>query len=263
MAPVGQRLGMGQLAGAGRAEGPVVVQRSPGGQLHSQVPVDCDGQEGEDGRVSENHHQAAHKQAGVEVDADAQTHHDGQGHDEDPHRDISQRQGNDEVQSRVLKRRVQLHHPDDQDVTHSGKQSNQALGTDVNPIQAAQRQAVVWHDELLEMLPRWLELQKGAWASMTVCGIRPQCLVLSCSSDFPACKPLPVFHILGTGAANQLLPFHRAANTVASRNRSPLWTDFLKLTASLQQPGISKVLWKVIWKEKNRKASTSLLTSNL
>lgn len=58
---MGQRLGVGKLAGAGRAEGPTVVQHSPSWQLHSQVPVDRDGQEGEDGRVSENHHQAAHK----------------------------------------------------------------------------------------------------------------------------------------------------------------------------------------------------------
>lgn len=80
-----------------------MVQRSPGWQLHSQVPVDGDGQEGEDGRDGENYHQAAHKEAGVEVDADAQAHHDGQRYNDDPHRHISQRQGNDEVQSRVLK----------------------------------------------------------------------------------------------------------------------------------------------------------------
>ena len=103
MACLGQGLGVGKLAGVGRAEGPVVVQRSPGRQLHSQVPVDRDGQEGEHGGVCENHHQAAHEQAGVEVDTDAQAHHDGQRHDEDPHCNISQRQGNDEVQSRVLK----------------------------------------------------------------------------------------------------------------------------------------------------------------
>lgn len=251
----------GAEAGRGKAGGgPVALQHSPGWQLHSQVPVDRDGQEGENGRVCENHHEAAHEQAGVEVDADAQTHHDGQGHDKDPHCDISQRQGNDEVQSRVLKCQVQLHHPDDQDVTQSGKQSNQALGTDVNPIQAAQRQAVIWHGELLEMLPPWLELQKGAWASMTSCGIRPPRLARSCSSGSPACDPPPVFHIFGTQAANQLLPFHRAANTSASRS---LLGTHLKLTAFLQQPGINKVLSKAILKEKTRKAFTSLLTSNL
>lgn len=231
----------------------MVVQRSPGQQLHSQVPVDGDGQEGEDGRGGENHHQAAHKEAGVEVDADAQAHHDGQRDDEDPHRDIGQRQGNDEVQSRVLKGQVQLHHPDDQDVTQSGEQSDQALGTDINriqAIQAAQLQALIWHGEMLKMLPPWLELQKGPWASMTSCWIYPQCLVLSCSSDCPVYKPLPVFHILSTRAANPLLPFHGAANTLTSRKRSPLWTH-LKLTVSLQQPGITKILLKSVLKEKN------------
>lgn len=184
------------------------------------------------------------------MDADAQTHHNGQGHDEDPHRNVRQCQGNDEVQSCVLKRRVQLHHPYDQNVTQRGKQSNQALGTDVNPIQAAQCQAVVWHGKLLEMLPPLLELQKGAWALMTVCGISPQCLVLTCSSDSAVCKPLSVFHVLSTRAANRLLPFHRAANSLGFRSCSPLWTHLLKLTASLQQPGIRKVLWKAILKGK-------------
>lgn len=100
------------------------------------------------------------------------------------------------------------------------------------------------------MLPPLLELQKGAWALMTECGISPQCLVLSCSSDAPVCKPLPVFHVLSTQAANRLLPFHRAADSLGFRSCSPLWTHLLKLTASLQQPGIGEVLWKAILKGK-------------
>lgn len=165
---MGQKLGRGARGGAA----------SPGGQLHSQVPVDGDGQQGQDGGVGEHHHEAAHEEAAVEGHGDAQAHHDGQGHDQEPHGDVGQRQGHDEIERRVLEHRVQPHHPDHQDIAQGGKQSHQALGADVNPIQAAQGQAVVWHCELLQLLLRRLQLRKEMRASMATCGIFSVCCSL-------------------------------------------------------------------------------------
>lgn len=110
---------------------------SPHRQLHSQVPVDGDGQESQDRGMRDDHHQAAHEQAGVEMDDDSQAHHDSQWCDKDPHGNVSECQGNDVKEGGLLKSWVQLHRPDHQGIAHHCKYPNNRLRHDIDHIQAA------------------------------------------------------------------------------------------------------------------------------
>lgn len=116
---------------------------SPDGQLHAQVAVDGNGQQGKDGGLGEDHHEAAEEEAEMERDADVQTDQHGQRDDNQPHCNVSQRQGGDEVHGGVVEGCVQLHRPDHRDVPQGSEQSHQALSANVDRIRAAHHLAGV------------------------------------------------------------------------------------------------------------------------
>lgn len=103
--------------------------------------------------MSENQQQAGHEKAAVEVDCDAQADDNGQRHDQHPNSNISQGQGDNEIEGGGLKAGVQLDHPDDQHVAHYGAEPNDNLHGDVGNVGQQQSGVVDKHLSSQRSLP--------------------------------------------------------------------------------------------------------------
>lgn len=84
----------------------------PGRDLYSEVSVNGDGEQGEDGALSEHQHCARHQQAAVEVSLEPDTDGDGERDDQSSHSDICHSQRHDEPKSCVSQGSVYFHRPD-------------------------------------------------------------------------------------------------------------------------------------------------------
>lgn len=128
--------------------------RLPDRELDPQVSVHSDGKQGHDGGVSEDQEQAGHEKAAVEVDCDAQADDNGQRHDQQPDRNVSQGQGDNEIEGGGLQTGVQLDHPDDQHVAHDGAEPNDNLHDDVHVVGQQHGRAIHRHLGFPEEPPR-------------------------------------------------------------------------------------------------------------
>lgn len=97
----------------------------PHGYFDSQVTVDSDGQQGEDGTLREHQHGACDQQAAVEVRFEPDADGDGQRDDQSPHRNIRQSQRHYETEGGVPQRTVYPYRPDHHHVPdHRGHGDN-------------------------------------------------------------------------------------------------------------------------------------------
>lgn len=73
----------------------------PGRDLYPKVAVNGNGEQGEDGALSEHQHCARHQQTAVEVSLKSDTNGDGERDDKSSHSDVGQSQRHNEPESGV------------------------------------------------------------------------------------------------------------------------------------------------------------------
>ena len=106
----------------------------PGGDFDSEVAVNCDGQQGQDGTLRQHQHGARHKQAAVKVSLESDADGNGQRDDQGSHRDVGQSQRHDETERGVSQRFVNLHRPNHHHVPDDGRDCDQHLHSYVERI---------------------------------------------------------------------------------------------------------------------------------
>lgn len=109
--------------------------RLPDCQLDPQVTVHSDGQQGHNGGVGEDQNHAGHEKAGIEVHLHFQADSNGQRHDQYPDSNVSQCEGDYEIEGGGPQTGVQLDHPDDQHVAHYSAEPDDNLHGDVGDFQ--------------------------------------------------------------------------------------------------------------------------------
>lgn len=108
------------------------------GDFDSQIAVDGDGQQRQDGTLRQDEHRACDQQAGVEVRLEPDADGDGERDDESPDRNVSQGQGDDEAERGVSERAVNAHSPDHHHVPDDGGHGDHHLHADVESLGGGQ-----------------------------------------------------------------------------------------------------------------------------
>ena len=106
--------------------------RSPERSLDGNVAVHSDGQQAEDGALSEHQHEAGNEQAAMEVGAEACADSDGEGDGQQAHSDVCHCQGHHKVVRNALQGAVEAHGPADQHITSHGQAGDHQLQDDVD-----------------------------------------------------------------------------------------------------------------------------------
>lgn len=96
----------------------------PGGDFDSEIAVNCDCQEGQDGTLRQHQHGARHEQAAVKVSLESNADGNGQRDDQGSHRDVRQSQRHDETKRGVSQRFVHFHRPNHHHVPDDGRDCN-------------------------------------------------------------------------------------------------------------------------------------------
>lgn len=107
---------------------------SPGGNLDSQISVDGNSQQGEDGALGDDQQQTGEEEAGVELSAESQTDDNSQGDNQNPHSDVSHGQRHDEAEGGVAESPVHTHNEHHQHVPQHRGQGNSCLDRDVHHV---------------------------------------------------------------------------------------------------------------------------------
>ena len=103
----------------------------PQRDLDCNVAVHSDGQQAEDGALSENQHEAGDEEAAVEVGAEPDADDDGERDGQDAHCDVSHRQRHHEEVGDGLQVAVEAHGPADQHIAQHGEPGDQQFQDDV------------------------------------------------------------------------------------------------------------------------------------
>lgn len=103
----------------------------PEGYSDGNDSVDGDGQEAEDGALSQDQDKAGNEKAAIEEGTEASADGDGKGDCQHPHSNVSSSQGHHKVVGDVLQVAVEIDGPADQDVAQDGQHSNDQLQDDV------------------------------------------------------------------------------------------------------------------------------------
>lgn len=191
----------------------------------------------------------------MERDADLQADQHGQRNDEHSHRDVSQRQGGNEVHGGVVEGCVQLHRPDHRDVSQGSKQSHQALSTNVDHIYAAHHLAGV-ESHIDGAAAGW------AWAALGAHRHRWSPWHPQCCSGPSLCLPgvwmsSRISHPQRS-AVNQLLFFHGLQMSQHSGNVlrfGHIWSSPQPFQSSVAFKFFGKVFWSGKKGRKRRKTS--------
>lgn len=128
----------------------------PHGYFDSQVAVDGDGQQRQDGALREDEHRAGDQQAAVEVRLEPDADGDGERDDESADCNVSQGQGDDETKRGVSQRPVDAHSPDHHHVPDDRRHGDHHLHPDVEGFRLRQTRS---HDRGCWMSARSAEMQ--------------------------------------------------------------------------------------------------------